>query len=372
MWLPRRLRRDHEPRRDLPVRQPARDEPQHLDLACGQPGRPIATLAARGGRRPRAPRRPRRRRAGRPRTSARSSAAAVVRVARGAVRPRLAHRLVGVGGGEHRAPACEIAPPVSAARVARSRRAARGAAPRSRAERCQRRRLLQHPLGEVRVHPHPFPFAGAERSGLVPDRVRDAEPAETVHEAGPAQRRHLVVGSPRSAPAAAASSATRARVPEHVRRLEVDEVGDRLERLRRTRPSRADAERRLGVDDRVPRARRRRGRGRSSSASAQTTPTSARIELLARAAGAPASMAAVDAADRWATSTNSASCDDAGRDRDVVAGAACRASPCRPTSRTRPPTPSTTSLGQAELLAASSAREPRRAGRSCRRGRDVP
>ena len=47
-----------------------------------------------------------------------------------------------------------------------------------RAERRERGGLLQHPLGEIGLHAHPFPLAGAERPGLVPDRVRHAQPAE--------------------------------------------------------------------------------------------------------------------------------------------------------------------------------------------------
>ena len=37
-----RLGRDHEPLGDLLVREPAREQPQDLDLARGQPGRALA------------------------------------------------------------------------------------------------------------------------------------------------------------------------------------------------------------------------------------------------------------------------------------------------------------------------------------------
>ena len=41
-----RLRRDRQPLGDLLVRQPAREQPQHLDLARRQPGRALAAAAA--------------------------------------------------------------------------------------------------------------------------------------------------------------------------------------------------------------------------------------------------------------------------------------------------------------------------------------
>ena len=62
-----------------------------------------------------------------------------------------------------------------------------------RAERRERRRLMEHALGQVRVEADALPLAGSERAGLVPDRVRDAEPPEVVDEPGAAQRAHLAV-----------------------------------------------------------------------------------------------------------------------------------------------------------------------------------
>ena len=56
--------------------RPTREQPQHLDLARGEPGGPRHPAPERGARPRRARPRPRRRRAGRPATSARSSAAA--------------------------------------------------------------------------------------------------------------------------------------------------------------------------------------------------------------------------------------------------------------------------------------------------------
>ena len=113
------------------------------------------------------------------------------------MRPRLAHRLVGVGGGEDPGRAGDRRRRRARA-GSRSRRGARGAGPRSR-QRRERRRLAQHALGQVRVQPHALPLAGAERPALVPDRVRDPEPAEVVHEPGAAQRPHLGLGQARAA-----------------------------------------------------------------------------------------------------------------------------------------------------------------------------
>ena len=81
-------------------------------------------------------------------------------------------------------------------------------------QRGERVGLLEHPLGVVRVQADPFPLAGAERAGLVPDRVGDAQPAELVHEPG-AMQRPRPRRSPRLRwrPAAAASSATAVECP---------------------------------------------------------------------------------------------------------------------------------------------------------------
>ena len=114
--------------------------------------------------------------------------------ARWAVGARLAHRLVGVGGGED-------------PRRARDRRAGEPAriagaveplavGDRDRGERRERVGLVEHPFGQVRVDAHALPLAGAERAGLVPDRVGDAEPAEVVDEPRAPQRPHLGLRQP--------------------------------------------------------------------------------------------------------------------------------------------------------------------------------
>ena len=166
------------------------------------------------------------------------------------MRPGLAHGLVGVGGaedpGERRDGVAGQAP-----RVARAVEAL-PVLHDDPGQRGQGLGLLQHPLGEVRVQAHPLPLAGAERAGLVPDRVRHAQPPELVHEPGSPERR--TSSSPRSRwrPAAAASSATAVGVAEHVRRLQVDELGDRPQRAVDAGTGQHDRQRRLGVDHRLP------------------------------------------------------------------------------------------------------------------------
>ena len=104
---------------------------------------------------------------------------------------------------------------------------------------------------------HALPLAGAERPALVPDRVRDPEPAR-----GRARARRGAAcarspsARPSRAPGVGGEVGDRAGVPEHVRRLEVDEVRDREQRGVEPLPREHDGERRLGVDHRVPGADR--------------------------------------------------------------------------------------------------------------------
>ena len=93
------LRRDHEPAADLLVRQPAREQPQHLDLARGQARRALAAArhAVAGGAEH-----------GLDRVAVEAAGPDLgAQLARRPPRPsapaggaRLAHRLVGVGGAE--------------------------------------------------------------------------------------------------------------------------------------------------------------------------------------------------------------------------------------------------------------------------------
>ena len=180
----RGLRRDDQAPGDLLVGQAAGQEPEHLDLACGQPGgssrrRPIRWPATSSTASTAAP-------SIRPaRTSARSSAAALGGPGL-AMRARLAHRLVGVSGAKD----------ASRTRDRGSGKTAGVAGPvesltmlhRDAAERRKRFGLVEHPLGEVRVEPYALPLTGGERRGLVPDGVRHTEAPEPVDEAGAKQR----------------------------------------------------------------------------------------------------------------------------------------------------------------------------------------
>ena len=131
MWLPAVFGEMTSRCGDLLVRKAPREEPQDLDLARRQPRR-----ARRGGVATRWPAAPSTASTASRVEPSRSAlgpqlCGRVVGGARGAVRPRLAHRLVRVGRAED---ACrrEIAGAREPTRIARSRRAARGAARRPR------------------------------------------------------------------------------------------------------------------------------------------------------------------------------------------------------------------------------------------------
>ncbi len=105
---------------------------------------------------------------------------------------------------------------------------------RDRAQRRELVRLVEHALGQVGVEPDALPLAGAERAGLVPDRVRDAEPAEVVDEPRATKRADLAAGKAELEAGLGGQIGDRARVTEGVGRLQVDEVRDREQRRRRT------------------------------------------------------------------------------------------------------------------------------------------
>ena len=149
----------------------------------------------------------------RPSSASRSScASAARRVERGPVRPRLAHRLVAVGGGEdagrglepRRARPAVVAGAVEPLVVRAGQRADRG----------QRRRVRERALGEVRVQAHALPVAEPERPGLLPDRVRHADAAEVERQRGAPHARTASSGvKSRRHAAASASSATPSACP---------------------------------------------------------------------------------------------------------------------------------------------------------------
>ena len=123
---------------------------------------------------------------------------------------------------------------------------------RDRAEWRQRLGLVQHPLGQIRMHPHALQLARAEWPALVPDRVRDAEPSEIVNETRATQRPQRVVRQPELRPGLGREIGNRLGMAERVRRLQIDEVRDRQERGVELLPGEDDCEGRLGLDHGVP------------------------------------------------------------------------------------------------------------------------
>ena len=165
-----RLRRDHELRRDLLVRVPRASS---LSTSTSRWVSPAGPSRRRATRWPAAP----------------STASTASASRRPALTSERSSPAASCGGGQRGRVAAPASPgrrrrrrgsapgarsPRRTARAgSRSRRAARGAARRpDRA--AQRLGLVKHPFGDVGMQANPFPFAGAERPGLVPDRVRDA------------------------------------------------------------------------------------------------------------------------------------------------------------------------------------------------------
>jgi hypothetical protein len=145
-----------------------------------------------------------------------------------AVRPGLAHRGVRVRGAEHPGEPGDRAagqPPRIPAAVQPL-----AVLHRDLPQRRQRGRLVQHALGQVRVHPDPLPVARAERPGPVPDRVRDPEAAEPVHEPGPAQLLDLLRRQAQQAAGVLRQFRYRDRMAQRERRLQVHEVRDGRQR----------------------------------------------------------------------------------------------------------------------------------------------
>jgi hypothetical protein len=222
-----RLRRDHQSFGYLPVGQAAGEQDEDLDLAGGQAGQglpaprqPVPGRLEHGVHR-------RAVQAAGPDLGSHLRRRVLRRPGR-PVRPGLAHRGVRVGGPEHPGRPGDRAagqPPGVPAAVQPL-----AVLHRDLAERRQRGRLVQHPLGQVRVHPDPLPLTRAERPGPVPDRVRHAQPAEPVHEPGPAQRPHLLRRQPEPAAGLLGQFRHRDRVPQGERRLQVHEVRDGRQR----------------------------------------------------------------------------------------------------------------------------------------------
>ena len=100
---------------------------------------------------------------------------------------------------------------------------------------------------------HTLPLARAERSALVPDRVRDPEPPKVVHEPGATQRPRLRFGEAKPGPGLGGEIGHRARVAQAIGRLEIDEVRDREQRGVEPIPRKHDRKLRLGANHRLPR-----------------------------------------------------------------------------------------------------------------------
>lgn len=177
------LGRQDERRGGLADRITGHDAPQHVHLAVGQAGRPLAPdpwsrVACRREHRvdrgrfqlPLPRQRPQLRRG-------------LAGVQRPPVSTGVPHRDVGVGGAQHAAehglgPAAPVIPrAVAALMVAAGQRGGLG----------QYRDLRQHPLAVVRVQPNRFPLGVVERAGLIPDRAADPDPAQVVSEGGKPQ-----------------------------------------------------------------------------------------------------------------------------------------------------------------------------------------
>jgi hypothetical protein len=138
-----------------------------------------------------------------------------------------------------------------AARVARAV-AALVVLRREGAERRERGRRRQHALRDVGVEPHALPLRRRQRPLLVPDAVRDAQTAEVVDEGGAPQEDGLALLEPEAARGLGGQVGDASRVPRRVRRLQVGEVGDRLERRVELLLGEVDLQRRLRFDHRVP------------------------------------------------------------------------------------------------------------------------
>ena len=110
----------------------------------------------------------------------------------------------------------------------------------------------KHALGQVGVQPDPLELRRRQLGGLVPHRVGDAEPPEVVQQPGAADMGGCGAAQTHRGGGARRQFGDSAGVAEGERGLDVDEVGDRLqrsvERVRRQRRGQAG----LGVDHSPP------------------------------------------------------------------------------------------------------------------------
>ena len=247
------LRGDHQPLSDPLVGQAPREQPEDLDLARRQARRALAAPrdAVSGGAEHGLD--------GFGVVAARLDVGTqlgggLLGGALRAVGTGLAHRLVGVRGGKDARLAGDpgTGEPARVAGAVEALPVLHG----DPGHRRQRLGLAQHAIGQIGLKADALPLACAERSGLVQDGVRDPEPPEAMHETGAAQESHVGARPVRpSCPPLRRARTPPARAQE-VRRLQVDEVGDRQERGVEALARQHDGERRLGVDDGIPHSRR--------------------------------------------------------------------------------------------------------------------
>jgi hypothetical protein len=121
-----------------------------------------------------------------------------------------------------------------------------------RVERGQRRSPAQHLLGEQGVYLKPVVLRPGQRSGLVQDGVRHAGQPDIVHPGSPAQQQRPV-GVEAGVPCGVVDQ-IRAPPAEsgHVRRLEVDEVGNHGQRIVEGLAGQQAAGGRLEIEHRIP------------------------------------------------------------------------------------------------------------------------
>ena len=141
---------------------------------------------------------------------------------------RLAHRLVGVGGPEQPRGAADrgAGQPAGIAGAVEPLAQLNG----DRPERGERLGLVEHSLGQVRVHADALPASRAQGAGAVPNRVRHAQPAEAVDETRSTQGSHFGLREAELLARARGEIGHGLGMPQPVRRLDVDRRGDGRQR----------------------------------------------------------------------------------------------------------------------------------------------
>ena len=99
---------------------------------------------------------------------------------------------------------------------------------------------------------HAFELGGAERAALVPDRVGDSQATEIVHEPRSTYEFRVIARQPVGLRGREREVRHAARMADRPGRLQVGEVGDRLESGVELRVGEHDLERRLRIDHRRP------------------------------------------------------------------------------------------------------------------------